>query len=127
MIPRRNPEIAIVVLQEHGDWGSGSAMIAQKIAIAYVNKKRLQDKNVLDQAGATKPIEVGAVWSEPQPQTGRGPRAGATAQVQDRVQGGHFFVTSPPIAAAPQAVAAGSFSLPSWLGASLLRFKEELH
>jgi penicillin-binding protein 2 len=72
MIPRRNPEIAIVVLQEHGDWGSGSAMIAQKIAIAYVNKQRTKDKNILnpanqDQAGASKPIEMGAIWSEPRP------------------------------------------------------------
>ena len=24
MVPRRNPELAIVVLQEHGDWGAGS-------------------------------------------------------------------------------------------------------
>ena len=25
MVPRRNPELVIVVLQEHGDWGANSA------------------------------------------------------------------------------------------------------
>src|SRR5581483_11729951 len=67
MVPRRNPEMAIVVLQEHGDWGSGSAMIAQRVVIEYVNKKRREMNNVLQQAGATKPVEVGAVWSDPVP------------------------------------------------------------
>src|SRR5580704_16879345 len=47
MAPRRNPEIAVVVLQEHGDWGSGSAKIAAQIITAYVNKKRKQDRNVI--------------------------------------------------------------------------------
>ncbi|HEY1766135.1 MAG TPA: penicillin-binding protein 2 [Terracidiphilus sp.] len=120
MIPRRNPEVAIVVLQEHGDWGSGSAMIAQKIAIAYVNKKRREDKNILDQAGAAKPVEVGAVWSAPLPAGRKGLGAEASS-----VRAGHFFI-DPPAAAAPTAVAAGSFPVPAWLGASLLRFKEDL-
>ena len=127
MIPRRNPEIAIVVLQEHGDWGAGSALIAQKIAIAYVNKKRTEENNVLTQAVPPKPIEVGAVWSEPAPPPGRGSHSKKRAEVPDSVRGGHFFVTVPPIAAAPQAVATGSFHLAAWLGASLLRFKEDLH
>jgi len=124
MIPRRNPEIAIVVLQEHGDWGANSALIAQKIAIAYVNKKRTQDKNVLERAGTSKPIEVGAVWSEPQPPAA--PHSKTMAEFYDPVRAGHFFVTVPP-SATPQALAAGSFHLPAWLSASLVRFKEELH
>jgi len=65
MVPRRNPEIVIAVLQEHGDWGSNSARIAQAMVVQYVNKKRMQEHNVLNQAGTTKPVEVGAVWSEP--------------------------------------------------------------
>jgi len=68
MVPRRNPEFAVVVLQEHGDFGSGSAKLAAQIITAYVNKKRRQDGNLLLQADK-KPatVEVGAVWSTPGP------------------------------------------------------------
>ena len=65
MVPRRNPELAIVVLQEHGDWGANSAHIAQAIVTTYVNKQRRQDHNLLQQAGDHKPVEVGAVWTAP--------------------------------------------------------------
>jgi penicillin-binding protein 2 len=67
MVPRRNPEIAIVVLQEHGDWGKGSAIIAAKVITEYVNKKRKQDGNLMLQADQkSKPVEMGAVWSVPE-------------------------------------------------------------
>ena len=67
MVPRRNPEFAVVVLQEHGDWGKGSGIIASKIVTAYVNKKRKQDGNLLLQAEQKqKPVEMGAVWSTPE-------------------------------------------------------------
>ncbi len=65
MVPRRNPEFAIVVLQEHGDWGANSAHIAQAVVTTYVNKKRRQDHNLLEQAGSKAPVEVGAVWTAP--------------------------------------------------------------
>jgi penicillin-binding protein 2 len=42
MVPRRNPEIVIAVLQEHGDWGSNSAHIAAQIVTTYVNKQRMK-------------------------------------------------------------------------------------
>jgi membrane peptidoglycan carboxypeptidase len=67
MVPRRNPEIAVVVLQEHGDWGSGSAKLAAQVITAYVNKKRKQEGNLLLQATQkAKPVEMGAVWSVPE-------------------------------------------------------------
>jgi penicillin-binding protein 2 len=117
MIPRRNPEIVITVLQEHGDWGAGSAMIAQKIAIAYVNKKRTQDKNVLNQADLSKPVEVGAVWSEPAP-------VGRKHSGSDSVlHAGHFLIDPGPLAPA-KAVASARPTLPAWLLAMPLRFKE---
>jgi penicillin-binding protein 2 len=125
MVPRRNPEMAVVVLQEHGDWGSGSAMIAQRVVIAYVNKMRRQDHNVLDQAGAAKPVEVGAVWSDPvssDPESVG--RKGAPTQTA-AVHAGHFFVDPGPLPG-PTAVAAAAPALPAWLSASLLRFKEDL-
>jgi penicillin-binding protein 2 len=69
MVPRRNPEFAVVVLQEHGDWGSGSAKIAARIVTAYVNKKRKQDGNLMLQAEKKPaPVEMGAVWSTPDEQ-----------------------------------------------------------
>lgn len=67
MVPRRNPEFAVVVLQEHGDWGSGSAKIAAKIVTEYVNKKRKQDGNLILHADKKpEPVEMGAVWSTPE-------------------------------------------------------------
>ena len=47
MAPRRNPEIAVVVLQEHGDWGSGSAKLAAQVITAYVNKQRRLANNLV--------------------------------------------------------------------------------
>lgn len=95
MVPRRNPEFAVVVLQEHGDWGSGSAMIAAKIVNDYVTKKRKADNNLQKQPEAEKPVEVGAMW---------GGASGA-------IRGGHFSVT--PHALARQ-TAASLFKLPYW-------------
>ncbi len=90
MVPRRNPEIAVVVLQEHGDWGLNSAYIAQKIIIAYINKQRNKDHNVLQQAEtAQKPVEVGAVWSTHDPADAKH----SSDQSADAVGAGHFFVT----------------------------------
>ena len=68
MVPRRNPELAIVVLQEHGDWGAGSAMIAQKIAIDVREQSSgCRTTTCWSRPSNTKPVEVGAVWSAPQP------------------------------------------------------------
>jgi penicillin-binding protein 2 len=130
MIPRRNPEIVICVLQEHGDWGASSALIAQKIAVAFVNKRRTQDHNVLEQASLTgpaagKPIEMGAVWSDPAPAARR--RAGAPWQ-DSVLHAGHFLIQpalDASLTAAPKAVASGRLPLPAWFTNALpLRFKE---
>jgi penicillin-binding protein 2 len=92
MVPRRNPEVAIVVLQEHGDWGANSAHIAQAIVTTYVNKKRRQDHNLMQQAGTPKPVEVGAVWTVPGAiEPGRKPGK-ATEQPEEELHAGHFFV-----------------------------------
>jgi penicillin-binding protein 2 len=81
MVPRRNPELAIVVLQEHGDWGANSAHIAQAVVTTYVNKERRRANNLLQKAGENKPVEVGAVWTVPD---GNG----------DALRSGHFLVTA---------------------------------
>jgi penicillin-binding protein 2 len=120
MVPRRNPEIVIAVLQEHGDWGSNSAHIAQAMVVEYVNKKRMKDHNVLDQAGSGKPVEMGAVWSDPAPPGRR--RSGAPWQ-GSVLHAGHFMVDPGPLPG-PRAVATSQFPLPKWLLALPLRFKE---
>ncbi|KAA6460115.1 penicillin-binding protein 2 [Acidobacteria bacterium AB60] len=88
MVPRRNPELSVVVLQEHGDWGSNSAKIAQAIVTVYVNKQRRQEHNVLQRAGDSKPVEVGAIWSEPAAPADPSHPADAS----DVLREGHFFV-----------------------------------
>jgi hypothetical protein len=89
MVPRRNPELVVAVLQEHGDWGSNSAKIAAKLVALYVEKKRRQEHNLMEKAGENKPVEVGAVWSDPKP-AARG--KGAGAEEDSELHGGHFFV-----------------------------------
>jgi len=38
--PRRNPDIAVAVLWEHGNWGNNSAKLASQIINAFVTKQR---------------------------------------------------------------------------------------
>jgi penicillin-binding protein 2 len=100
MVPRRNPEIAVVVLQEHGDWGSGSAKLAAQVITAYVNKKRRQDHNLLLQADKkSAPVEMGAVWSTPEALPSRpGGKNKDVARVEHSgsgeagMSGGHFLI-----------------------------------
>jgi penicillin-binding protein 2 len=112
MAPRRNPEIAVVVLQEHGDWGSGSAKLAAQVITAYVNKKRRQENNLLLQASKpAAPVEVGAVWSAPGPagaeETHPSHKDKGVARMGHPIsrvteatgmQGGHFLI---PVSGAP--------------------------
>ncbi|NYF88603.1 penicillin-binding protein 2 [Tunturiibacter empetritectus] len=46
MAPRRNPDIVVAVLWEHGNWGNNSAKLASQIIDAYVNKQRKLDNNI---------------------------------------------------------------------------------
>jgi penicillin-binding protein 2 len=121
MVPRRNPEIVIAVLQEHGDWGANSAHIAAQIVTTYVNKKRKADHNVLDQTALSKPVEMGAFWSDPAP-LGR-KRSGAPGQ-DSVLHAGHFMVDPGPLAPA-NAVASSQLHWLKWLLAMPPRFKEE--
>lgn len=122
MVPRRDPEIVVAVLQEHGDWGSLSAHIAAEVITTYVNKQRRADHNVLDEASLSKPVEVGAIWSTPAPPGRKG--SGERRQVSV-LHAGHFMVNPGPIAG-PAAVASSQHSLPAWLLALPLRIKQEL-
>ncbi len=69
--PRRNPDIAVVVLVEHGGWGAeASAPLAARVIEAFVDKQRRLDNN-LQEAKAPSKVEVGAVWSEQPEQSAR--------------------------------------------------------
>jgi len=99
-VPRRNPELVVTVLQEHGDWGSGSALIAAKIVSAYVEKKRRLDHNLVAVKQPDAPVEMGAVWTAPASNgaakvgapsaKGNQPAPGPAAA--DHMQAGHFLV-----------------------------------
>ena len=56
MAPRRNPDIVVTVLCEHGGWGAEAAapLVAQVIN-AFVNKQRKKEDNLLRVADQPKP------------------------------------------------------------------------
>lgn len=117
VIPRRNPEFVVAVLWEHGDWGSNAARLAAQVATVYVNKQRQMEHNVLEQASAPKPVEMGAVWSQDRPTDPRHP----DAPRESDLHGGHFLITpSVPNGTAPAKALADSV-LPAWLQVSPLR------
>jgi penicillin-binding protein 2 len=47
MAPRRNPDIVVAVLWEHGNWGNNSAKLASQIIDAFVTKQRKRENNIL--------------------------------------------------------------------------------
>ena len=53
MAPRRNPDIVVAVLWEHGNWGNNSAKLAAQVVDAYVNKQRERAGNLMKVAEAT--------------------------------------------------------------------------
>jgi penicillin-binding protein 2 len=96
--PRRNPDIAVVVLVEHGGWGAeASAPLAARVIEAFVDKQRRLDNNLqLQEAKAPSKVEVGAVWSE-QPENEAAPAKVATASARDAapaMRGGHFTIAA---------------------------------
>jgi penicillin-binding protein 2 len=47
MVPRRNPDIVVAVLCEHGGWGAeASAPVAAQVINAFVTKQRKRDNNI---------------------------------------------------------------------------------
>jgi penicillin-binding protein 2 len=93
--PRRNPDIAVVVLVEHGGWGAeASAPLAARVIETFVDKQRRLDNN-LQEAKVPVKVEVGAVWSEkPEREAGGAGEAKPTnVAIKDTapaLHGGHF-------------------------------------
>jgi penicillin-binding protein 2 len=46
MAPRRNPDIVVAVLWEHGNWGNNSAKLAAQVINTFVTKQRKRDNNL---------------------------------------------------------------------------------
>jgi penicillin-binding protein 2 len=106
--PRRNPDIVVVVLWEHGGWGNESAPIAARVIEAFVDKQRRLEHN-LRQTAPPSTVEVGAVWSgDPSAanlaraasRSGNGDSAAPAQQASlvpppAGVQGAHFFLKTP--------------------------------
>jgi len=80
--PRRNPEIVVCALLEEGEHGYLAARTAAKVIKAYVDKQRRNPppKVAVKPASGGK-VEIGAVWTEPDPDGGK-----------DHLQGGRFFM-----------------------------------
>src|SRR5580704_3037346 len=72
MAPRRNPDIVVAVLWEHGNWGNNSAKLAAQVINAFVTKQRKRDNN-LRIADTPQP-------SIPQPATSQPAPAAATTK-----------------------------------------------
>jgi penicillin-binding protein 2 len=101
--PRRNPDIVVVVLWQHGGWGSGSARLAARVITSYVEKQRRQDHNLIE-AKAPSTVDMGALWSAPAPSGRKKTEAKLEGAAQAGVsrgdpppamRGGHFLLKIP--------------------------------
>ncbi len=118
--PRRNPDIVVAVLWEHGGWGAGSSVLAAQVIQAYVNKHRRLEHNIVEAAPgeaqpasqpkspaqpasttpakpAGRPTEVGAIWSDPSAPDAMGGRPLRTSAkgkpgAPGSERGGHFYI-----------------------------------
>jgi penicillin-binding protein 2 len=67
MAPRRNPDIVVAVLCEHGGWGAeASAPVAAQVINAFVTKQRKRDNNIRI-ADTPKPAPTPATSSTTKP------------------------------------------------------------
>jgi penicillin-binding protein 2 len=66
MTPRRNPDIVVAVLWEHGYWGNNSAKLASQVINAFVAKQRRLNGNLLADTPKPQPAKPAAAKS-PQP------------------------------------------------------------
>ncbi|MES2391890.1 MAG: penicillin-binding protein 2 [Acidobacteriota bacterium] len=70
MTPRRNPDIVVAVLWEHGNWGNNSAKLAAQVINAFVTKQRNKDNNLQKLADTPKPAVTPATGATPAAPTG---------------------------------------------------------
>ena len=63
--PRRNPDIVVAVLWEHGTWGKNSARLAAQVVNAFVTKQRAKANNLRAEAPKPLPASSKAATSAP--------------------------------------------------------------
>ncbi len=81
LAPRRNPDIVVAVLCEHGGWGADAAApVAAQIINAFVTKQRKREGNLLRVVSAPKPAP--APPANPQPNPAAVPTAAAIPAVR---------------------------------------------
>jgi penicillin-binding protein 2 len=93
--PRRNPEIVVAVLWQHGGFSGYPARIGAKVVEAYVNKQRRLAHN-LTPANSAAPVDMGGIWTTPD----SGGKAASQHGDTTRVQAANFLVKNGRIVSA---------------------------
>jgi len=83
--PRRNPELVVCVLWQNGEFSYYPARIGAKVVAAYVEKQRRLAHNLIPQKQPIPPVEMGAVWTAPDPH-------GKSKGTGEQIQTGAFLV-----------------------------------
>ena len=81
MTPRRNPDIVVAVLWEHGYWGNNSARLASGIIDAFVEKQRRRENNIRVAEKPLGPTPVPGAPAAEKPSTPIPPAPQPTARV----------------------------------------------
>jgi penicillin-binding protein 2 len=102
--PRRNPEIVVCGLYEEGEHGDKTARVVAQVIKAFVDKQRRLPTKMADQPEGARKVEVGALWTVPDPDGG-----------PDKLHGGKFLldVGNAPLAAAAPGIASTGYLVPS--------------
>jgi penicillin-binding protein 2 len=106
--PRRNPELVVAVLWQNGDKSYYPARLGARFVSYYVEKQRRLAHNLqpVKAAAPAKPVEVGALWSDP-----------AAGGAPSRIHGGHFTLNPSSTA---EAEISPSGHLPAWLQPAIM-------
>jgi penicillin-binding protein 2 len=87
VVPRRNPELVVAVLWQNGEFSYYPARLGARVVAAYVEKQRRLQNNLMPvKAPAPPPVEVGAVWTTPNP------ASGGQGEAATRMHAGKFYV-----------------------------------
>jgi penicillin-binding protein 2 len=93
--PRRNPELVVAVLWQHGEFSYYPARIGAKVVAAYVEKQRRLAHNLAPSKAQPVPVEMAAVWTTPNPGGKPAVRNGSTTSMH----GGTFLIKDGQIVA----------------------------
>ena len=87
VVPRRNPELVVAVLWEHGEFSYFPARLGARFVAAYVEKQRRLANNLVPvKVPPQPPVEVGAVWTTPNP------NANEAGEPTAKIHTGKFYV-----------------------------------